>query len=82
MTRPIGDANNPVGRQQYAALAIFLDTDVGLTGLSLAGGCSQPVGPAPVCILSPKTSRKRWGRSSNRLLLPPSSISFLTTRNT
>ena len=35
MPRPIGDANNPRGRQQYAALAVFLDTDEGLTGVSL-----------------------------------------------
>ena len=35
MSRPIGDANNPRGRQQYAALAVFLDTDEGLTGVSL-----------------------------------------------
>ena len=35
MTRPIGDANNPTGRDQYAALAVFLDTDLGLTGVSL-----------------------------------------------
>ena len=33
MARPIGDANNPRGRDQYAALAVFLDTDAGLTGL-------------------------------------------------
>ena len=35
MARPIGDANNPRGRDQYAALAVFLDSDVGLTGVSL-----------------------------------------------
>ena len=35
MARPIGDANNPRGRDQYAALAVFLDTDDGLTGVAL-----------------------------------------------
>ena len=35
MARPIGDANNPRGRDQYAALAVFVDTDLGLTGVSL-----------------------------------------------
>ncbi len=35
MARSIGDANNPRGRGQYAALAVFLDTDEGLTGVSL-----------------------------------------------
>ena len=35
MARPIGDANNPRGRDQYAALAVFLDSDLGLTGVAL-----------------------------------------------
>ena len=35
MARPIGDANNPRGRDQYAGLAVFLETDTGLTGLAL-----------------------------------------------
>ena len=35
MARPIGDANNPRGRDLYAGLAVFLDTDAGLTGVSL-----------------------------------------------
>ena len=41
MTRPIGDANNPRGRDQYAALAVFLDTDLGLTGVSLGSPGQQ-----------------------------------------
>ena len=41
MTRPIGDANNPRGRDQYAALAVFLDTDLGLTGVSLGNPGQQ-----------------------------------------
>lgn len=41
MARAIGDANNPAGRQQYAALALFLDTDVGLTGVSLGNPALQ-----------------------------------------
>ena len=41
MARPIGDANNPRGRDQYAALAVFLDTDLGLTGLSLGNPAQQ-----------------------------------------
>lgn len=35
MTRPLGDANNPVGRKKFAALAIWIDTDEGVTGISL-----------------------------------------------
>ncbi len=41
MARPIGDANNPRGRDQYAALAIFLDSDLGLTGISLGNPGQQ-----------------------------------------
>ena len=41
MTRPIGDANNPTGRDQYAALAVFLDTDLGLTGVALGNPGQQ-----------------------------------------
>ena len=41
MARPIGDANNPRGRDQFAALAVFLDTDVGLTGVALGNPGAQ-----------------------------------------
>ena len=41
MARLIGDANNPVGRGQYAALAVFVDTDEGLTGVSLGDPARQ-----------------------------------------
>ena len=41
MARPIGDANNPRGRDQYAALAVFLDTNLGLTGVSLGNPSLQ-----------------------------------------
>ena len=40
MARPIGDANHPTGRRQFAALAVFLDCDSGLTGVAL-GNPSQ-----------------------------------------
>ena len=35
MERPIGDANSPRGRALNAGLALFLDTDSGLTGVAL-----------------------------------------------
>ncbi len=35
MDRAIGDANNPAGRDLNAALAVFLEADNGLTGVSL-----------------------------------------------
>ena len=38
LARPIGDANNPRGRDQYAALAVFLDSDLGLTGVDTNTG--------------------------------------------
>ena len=41
MARPIGDANNPRGRDLYAGLAVFLDTDDGLTGVSLGNPSLQ-----------------------------------------
>ncbi len=34
-TRPLGDANSPQGRKKSASLSIFIDTDEGLTGVSL-----------------------------------------------
>lgn len=36
LRRPLGDANNPVGRRHMAGAAVFLETDEGLTGISLA----------------------------------------------
>lgn len=32
MDRPIGDANSPQGRKQNVSLAVFIDTDEGITG--------------------------------------------------
>lgn len=37
MRRPIGDANYPTGRDVMAATALWLDTDEGISGLSLGG---------------------------------------------
>jgi len=38
MKRPIGDANNPTGSHLMPATALWLDTDEGLSGISMAGG--------------------------------------------
>lgn len=35
LDRPLGDANDPVGRNRMASLAVYLDTDEGVTGISL-----------------------------------------------
>ena len=37
MSRRLGDANNPPGRDGYAGAAVYLDTDEGVTGVSLGG---------------------------------------------
>ena len=41
MARPIGDANNPRGRDLNAGLAVFLDADNGLSGVSLGNPGAQ-----------------------------------------
>ncbi|MBM3187421.1 MAG: mandelate racemase/muconate lactonizing enzyme family protein [Chloroflexi bacterium] len=42
LKRPLGDANSPQGRRHMASVAVFLDTDEGLTGIALAGPASRP----------------------------------------
>ncbi len=34
MMRPLGDANSPKGRSRVSGLAVFIDTDEGITGIS------------------------------------------------
>jgi L-alanine-DL-glutamate epimerase-like enolase superfamily enzyme len=41
MARPIGDANNPIGRKHSAQVAVFVDTDEGITGVSLGASAAQ-----------------------------------------
>ena len=41
MARPLGDANNPQGRQRYAALAVYIDTDEGIFGNSIGSPGEQ-----------------------------------------
>jgi len=38
--RPIGDANGPKGQTHMASLAVFIDTDEGVSGVSVGGGGS------------------------------------------
>ena len=40
LTRPIGDANGPAGQTHMASLAVFIDTDEGVSGVSVGGGGS------------------------------------------
>lgn len=35
LQRPIGDANFPEGRRRWGGLAVFIDTDAGVTGVSI-----------------------------------------------
>jgi L-alanine-DL-glutamate epimerase-like enolase superfamily enzyme len=37
LTRPLGDANDPRGCTHLAMMAVFLDTDDGLTGIAISG---------------------------------------------
>ena len=38
MHRPIGDANDPIGRDRMCSTALWLDTDEGISGISMGGG--------------------------------------------
>ena len=49
-SRPFADANFPEGRQDWAGLAVFIDTDEGLTGVSI-GGSEDGIGAlAPLVV--------------------------------
>jgi len=37
LTRPLGDANDPRGCTHLAMMAVYLDTDAGLTGIAMSG---------------------------------------------
>ena len=69
MARPIGDANNPRGRAQYAALAVFLDTDIGLTGVALGeAGAAADIHKMAENLLvgrDPRGVVGLWGRMAN-----------------
>jgi L-alanine-DL-glutamate epimerase-like enolase superfamily enzyme len=41
MKRPIGDANNPIGRDVMTSNAVWLDTDEGISGISMGGASSR-----------------------------------------
>jgi hypothetical protein len=46
MRRPIGDANNPVGRDTMVATALWLDTDGGISGIAVLA--ANPIRPGIV----------------------------------
>jgi L-alanine-DL-glutamate epimerase-like enolase superfamily enzyme len=41
LDRPIGDANDPVGRDWLASLAVYLETDDGVTGIALGSTAAR-----------------------------------------
>ena len=41
LDRPLGDANNPVGSNRMSGLAVYIDTDDGVTGTSLGSMSAQ-----------------------------------------
>ena len=42
LSRWIGDANSPSGRDRMASVAVFLETDDGLEGIALASPAARP----------------------------------------
>src|SRR5262245_65828691 len=42
LDRPLGDANDPVGRQTLASLAVWVDTDEGVSGVALGSPAARP----------------------------------------
>lgn len=41
MTRPLGDANNPRGGKKASHLAVWIDTDAGLSGVTISSGSAR-----------------------------------------
>lgn len=41
LKRPLGDVNFPEGRKKWAGMAVFVDTDEGLTGVALSGPAAE-----------------------------------------
>ncbi len=41
LDRPLGDANGPAGRRQMSSLAVFIDTDEGITGIALGSPAAR-----------------------------------------
>jgi len=42
LNRKLGDANSPSGRETYAAMAVFIDTDEGISGVSVGAPAAAP----------------------------------------
>ncbi|TWF80210.1 L-alanine-DL-glutamate epimerase-like enolase superfamily enzyme [Pseudonocardia hierapolitana] len=69
LQRPIGDANDPVGRSRATVMAVQLETDEGLTGLSLGNpGSRQTVVEFAEMLVGedPAGVRGLWQRMADR----------------
>jgi L-alanine-DL-glutamate epimerase-like enolase superfamily enzyme len=66
LSRRIGDANSPAGRDRMASVAVFLDTDEGLEGIALASPAARPHVHALVSDVlvgqDPRGVRAHWKR--------------------
>jgi len=64
LDRPLGDANDPIGRDTRASLAVYVDTDEGVTGISLgspaARGQIQAIGSELLVGHDPRGVRGLW----------------------
>jgi L-alanine-DL-glutamate epimerase-like enolase superfamily enzyme len=41
LARPISDSNDPAGRKHVTNLAVFIDTDAGVTGMSMSSPAAR-----------------------------------------
>jgi L-alanine-DL-glutamate epimerase-like enolase superfamily enzyme len=70
LKRPLGDVNFPEGRKLWSGLAVFLDTDEGLCGVSIGNPGSRPFIHAMGPLLigeDPKGVRGLWKRMIDRV---------------
>ena len=68
LTRPLGDANSPQGRKKWAYLSIFIDTDEGLTGVSIGSPlASQTISSLEPLLVDedPRGVRGLWKKMVN-----------------
>jgi hypothetical protein len=61
MARPLGDADLPSSSSKAAGLAIFLDTDQGVSGVMSGNpGARSPAAAAPASTRCPPASLRSW----------------------
>ena len=68
LSRPIGDANFPEGRKRWSGMAVFVDTDQGLTGVSLGSpSAKESIGSLEALLKGedPRGVRGLWKKMVN-----------------